>query len=46
MSGPKAKVVTDGDVDVIKRCVVGALAQQADVQDGGGNIALQRSLGT
>ena len=45
MSGPKSKVLTDGDVDVIKRCVVGALAQCADVQDGGANIVLQRSLG-
>ena len=51
MSGPKAKIVTDGDVEVIKRCVVGAfVSRQADVQrlelqGGGANIALPRSLG-
>ena len=43
MSGPKAKIVTDSDVEVIKRCVVEALP--AHVQDGGANIALPRSLG-
>lgn len=45
MSGPKAKIVSEADVRVIKRCVVGALAGKADVQDGGANILLQRSLG-
>lgn len=45
MSGPKAKVVTEGDVGVIKRCVAGALAQRAHVQDSGANIVLDRSLG-
>lgn len=46
MGGPKAKVVTDGDVDVIKRCVLGALREKADVQKGGANITLPGSLGT
>lgn len=45
MSGPKAKVVTDGDVEVIKRCVLNALAERADVQERGANIALPESLG-
>lgn len=45
MSGPKAKIVTDGDVEVIKRCVVNALGSAGVVQDGGANIALPRSLG-
>ena len=45
MSGPKAKIVTESDVEVIQRCVVIALADQADVQGDGANIALPRSLG-
>ena len=45
MSGAKAKVVSDADVEVIKRGVVAALGTKARVVDGGGNIVLARSLG-
>ena len=45
MSGPKAKIVTANDVEVIKRCVVAALSTHATVQEGGANVALPRSLG-
>ena len=43
MSGPKAKIVSASDVEVIKRCVVAAA--HATVQEGGANVALPRSLG-
>jgi len=45
MSGPKAKIMSEADVEVIKRCVAGAFSSLAVVQDGGANIALPRSVG-
>ena len=45
MSGPRAKIVTASDVEVIKRCVVAALSTHATVQEGGANLALPRSFG-
>ena len=45
MSGPKAQIVSEQDVEVIKRCVVSALGEQAIVQDGGANIVVPRSFG-
>ena len=45
MSGPKAKMLTDADVEVIKQGVLAALGSKATVLGGGANIALPRSLG-
>jgi len=45
MSGPKAKVVTPDDVDVIKRCVTQAFGYHGIVEQDGANVALPRSLG-